>query len=203
MDIQTIIDGIVDAGKQEIASINKKANDQITAIREKAVAEANQQKERILKDSRIRSKRTQAIIEQRTAMQSLQMHANARQKLILMVLEKTKSDLKTFRDKPIYCSTLQKLINDAIHAVLPSLIGNQKIVLHVNQEDEQVIQSVDIPCKEKVQIQYDLQCSGGCEVESEDGLVRVLNTFESRFDRALPKIQQDLSVFFEEQITSS
>jgi len=74
--------------------------------------------------------------------------------------------------------------------------------LLLNQKDEKALKSTEIKYPERVQIQYDLQCSGGCEAESDDGMVKVLNTFESRFDRALPKIQQDLSVFFEEKITS-
>ena len=202
MDIQAIIDGIIDAGRQEIASIEKKADSQVRNIRENAKAEANQQKDRILMDSRVRLNRTQAVIDQRAAMQALRMHANARQKLIMMVLERSKAELENARGKPDYKLVLQKLVSDAIHAVMPSLLDDQKIILHLNQKDEKAIKSIEIPYKERVQIQYDLQCSGGCEVESDDGMVKVLNTFESRFDRALPKIQQDLSVFFEEKITS-
>jgi len=202
VDIQAIIDGIVDAGRLEIESVEKKANQQVRAIREKAKAEANQQKDRILKDSRVRINRTQAVIDQRADMQALRMHANARQKLIMIVLERSQANLKKMREKSNYKFVLAKLVSDAVHAVIPSLLHDQRIILHVSQKDKKTIQSMEIPYQERMNIQYDLQSNGGCEVESDDGLVKVLNTFESRFDRALPKIQQDLSVFFEEKITS-
>jgi len=203
VDIQAIIDGIVAAGELEIASIESKAETQVRSIRTTAEAEANKQKGRILKDASVRLNRTQAVISQRAVMQALQMHANARQQLILMVLEKSREDLGTIRSQEIYPSILQTFIHDAVHAILPSLVREQKMILHVDKRDKTVLNSTEISFKDRVQVQFDVQCSGGCEVESDDGLVRVLNTFESRFERALPQIQQDLSVYFEEHISSS
>ena len=203
MDIQAIINGIVTAGEQEIALIESKAEAQVRSIRSAAEAEADKQKDRILKDAHVRLNRTQAVISQRAAMQALQMHANARQKLILMVLEKARVDMDTIRTKAEYPSIMGVLIHDAIHAILPSLVREQKMILHVDKRDESALDSIEIPFKDRVLVQCDIHCSGGCEVESDDGMVRVLNTFESRFERALPQVQQDLSVYFEEKITSS
>lgn len=203
MDIQAIIDGIVDAGEQEIASINGKANAQVRAIRDKAEAEANKQKSRILKDAHVRMNRTQAVIAQRATMQALQMHANARQQLILSVLEKSKKEMLTLRDRSDYSEILHKLISDALFAIKPSLLGNQQIFLHLDKRDEKLVKAMEVPVKDQVKWFFDLECSGGCEAESDDGMVKVSNTFESRFERALPQIQQDLSVFFEESVPSS
>jgi len=203
MDIQAIIDGIVTAGEQEIASIQSKAQAQINSIRGLAEAEANTQKDHIIKETHIRVNRAQAVISQRMEMQALQMHANARQQLILMVLEKAKEDLVMIRNNADYPSILQSFIEDAINAISPSLLGEQKMILHVDKRDKSVLDSIEILGKGCVRVQFDAQCSGGCEVESDDGLVKVRNTFESRFERALPQIQQDLSMFFEEHITSS
>jgi vacuolar-type H+-ATPase subunit E/Vma4 len=203
VDIQAIIDGIFAAGEQEIASIESKAHGQVNSIRSTAEAEANKQKDRILKDAHVRLNRTQAVISQRADMQSLQMHANARQQLILLVLEKAKEDLDAIRFTGKYPAVLQVFIQDAIHTILPSLVREQKMILHVDKRDENTLNSLEIPYKDRILVEFDAQCSGGCEVETDDGLVRVLNTFESRFERALPKIQQDLSVYFEEHISSS
>ena len=203
MEIQAIIDGIFDAGQQEIASIKNRSKSQVKAIRDQAEAEANEQKIRILKDGRIRMNRSKAVILQRAAMQALQMHANARQSLIVMVLNSSEEVIKQIRTQPNYLAILQKLIKDAILAIIPSLIRDQKIILHLDERDVEIVEAMEIPEKNRVEMKFDLNCSGGCEAHSEDGLVRVLNTFESRFERALPKIQQDLSVFFEEKTLSS
>ena len=203
MDIQAIIDGILDAGDQQISSIKKDADTQVSSIRAKAESEANYQKDRILKDAHVRLNRSQAVIAQRAYMQSLQMHANARQKLIMDVIAKTKVDISKLRQRKEYAAILEKFICDALETILPSLLSGQKVILHVDPRDKGIIAKLTLPNKDRIIIQYDHTCGGGCEAESEDGLVRTLNTFESRFERALPMIQQKLSVFFEEKITSS
>jgi len=203
VDIEAIIDGIKDAGMQEIASIEQNANSQVQAIREKATVEANKQKSRIVKDTTVRLNRSQAVIEQRAYMQSLQLHADARQKLMQEVIQSAKQHLKDIRSTTAYKNILEKFIQDSIRAITPSLLMHQKMILHVDKKDEDMLTTIDIPDNEQVVIQYDIECKGGCEIESDDGMVRVLNTFESRFKHALPQIEQQLSVFFEEKISSS
>lgn len=203
MDIQAILDGIEEAGAQQIASIQHAADTQVTTIRVTAEKDAEKQRKRILKDSHARLTRTKAVIEQRAHMQALQSHARSRQKLIEMALEKTRSNLSQIRARSEYPSILTRMINDSLHAIHPSLMPGQKIILHLDKRDEKIMQNIELPYQELVINQFDLDCSGGCEAESEDAFVKVLNTFESRFSRALPEIQQGLSVFFEEKISSS
>ena len=155
MDIQAIIDGIVTAGEQEIASIQSKAQAQINSIRGLAEAEANTQKDHIIKETHIRVNRAQAVISQRMEMQALQMHANARQQLILMVLEKAKEDLVMIRNNADYPSILQSFIEDAINAISPSLLGEQKMILHVDKRDKSVLDSIEILGKGCVRVQFD------------------------------------------------
>jgi vacuolar-type H+-ATPase subunit E/Vma4 len=203
VDIQAILDGIEEAGAQQIASIQQTADAQVRNIRATAENEAEKQKKRILKDAHARLTRTQAVIEQRAHMQALQSHARSRQKLIEMALEKTQSKLSEIRERSEYPSILSRMISDSLHAIHPSLLDGQKIILHLDERDAKIVQKIELPYQELVVNQFDLQCSGGCEAESEDAFVKVLNTFESRFSRALPEIQQGLSVFFEEKIASS
>ncbi len=203
MDIQAIIDGIKEAGTKEIALIQQKAEAQVKTIRDKAIDEGNKQRDRIAKDAQIRSNRKQAVIVQRAYMQSLQMHADARQELIVHVIEKTRERLESMRERSGYADILEDFIRDSIDAILPSLLKDQMVILHADKRDEAIVRKMEIPFSDRLQLKFDIQCNGGCEAESDDGMVRVLNTFESRFDRALPKIQQDLSVFFEEKVSTS
>lgn len=203
MDIQKIIDGIVEAGDQQITSIKNNAESQVNSIRSKAESEASAQKERILKDAQVRLNRTEALIDQKAEMQALQMHADARQALIVKVLEQAREKIAQFRVNKEYTGILEKSINDALVSLKSSMIKDQVMILHLDKRDKALLKDFEIPFKERVNVQFDINCSGGCEVESEDGFVRALNTFESRFDRALPSIQQSLSKFFEEKVASS
>jgi len=187
IEIKAILDGIVKAGQQQISRIENAAKKQVDEINSKAEAEANIQKNRILKDGQNRLNRTRALIEQQAIMQALQLHADARQRLIEKVLEKTEEKMSIVRNDERYKKILRTLIIDAVDALKPSLLARDLI----NELDEPIIPM------------YDISCQGGCIAESEDGLVSTLNTFESRFKHSMPINVQTLSIFFEGKVSTS
>ena len=202
-EIEAILNGITTAGRKQISEIRNNANKQKREIYARADSEANAQKARILSDGQTRLNRTQAVIEQQQVMKSLQMHADARQRLISTVLEQTQKKLSGVRSQGNYKNILHTLISDAINALKPSLLHNQKIVLRFDKQDKTIVESMaSTDLFIGVTIRFNIICRGGCIAESEDGLVQTYNTFDSRFQRALPLIQQNLSKYFEEKISS-
>jgi len=203
-EIEAILDGITTAGRKQISAIRNTANKQKSDIYARAGSEADAQKARILSDGQTRLNRTQAVIEQRQVMKALQLHADARQRLISKVLEQTQEKLSEVRSQANYKNILHTLISDAINALKPSLLHGQKIVLRFDKQDQTIIESMaSSDLLNGVIIRFDIICRGGCIAESEDGLVQTHNTFDSRFQRALPLIQQNLSKYFEEKISSN
>ena len=203
IEIGAIIDGIAEAGKKQIDEIGETAEKQVAEIQSKAEAEASIQKNRILKDGHARLNRTRSLIEQQTIMQSLQLHADARQELINKVIVGAEKKIATVRNETKYIEILEKLMMDAINALKPSLLDEQKVILHFDKRDEAISKGLMKDLEEIVIPKYDISCHGGCIAESEDGLVNTLNTFESRFQHSLAMIQQTLSVFFERKISTS
>ena len=203
IEIQAIIDGIFKAGQQQISEIEGAAKKKVNEIRSKAEAEANVLKKRILKDGQARLNRASALVEQQAVMQALQLHACVRQELIENVLEKVNEKMSTVRNDKRYKKILEMLAVDAVNAIKPSLINGQKVILHFDEQDKAIAKGFVKELGEQVIPKYDLSCQGGCIAESEDELVRTLNTFESRFQHSLPLIQQTLSIFFERKISTS
>ena len=203
IEIKSIIDGVFEAGQRQINMIEDEAEKKVGEIRSRAEAEANVQKHRILKDGQARLNRTSALIEQQAVMQALQLHAGARQRLIEIVLEKAKEKMSTVRNDKRYKNILKLLVLDAVNAIKPSLLDGQKVILHFNEQDKAIAKGLVKELDEQVIPMYDISCQGGCVAESEDELVRTLNTFESRFQHSLPLIQQTLSIFFERKISTS
>ena len=203
IEIKTIIDGVFEAGQQQISEIEDAAEKEVSEIHSRAEAEANIQKNRIFKDGQARLNRTSTLIEQQAVMQALQLHAGARQRLIEKVLEKAKEKMSTVRNDERYKKILELLVLDAVNAIKPSLLNGQKVILHFNKQDKAITKSFVKELDEQVIPVYDISCQGGCVAESEDGLVRTLNTFGSRFQHSLPLIQQTLSIFFERKISTS
>ena len=202
-EIEAILDGITTAGRKQISEIRNTAKKQKSDIYARAESEANAQKARILSDGQTRLNRTRAVIEQQQVMKSLQLHADARQRLISKVLEQTQEKLSGVRSQASYKNILHTLISNAINALKLSLLHDQKIVLRFDKQDKTLVESIaSSDLFSDVTIRFNIICRGGCIAESEDGLVQTYNTFDSRFQRALPLIQQNLSKYFEEIISS-
>jgi len=203
MELDVILDGIRTAGQQQILQIEQEAEKQTSQILTRAQSDADLQRNRILADGRARLNREKALVEQQSVIQALQIHADARQSLIERALKKVTELFSNLRGKKEYEKILMSQVEEAIHSIRPSLVDHQKIILHFDPRDRETTENISKKFPEHISIQYDLNCFGGCSAETEDGMVRALNTIESRFQHALPYIQQDLSLFFERKSSAS
>lgn len=203
MELDAILDGIKKAGHQQIDQIEHEAERQASEILAKTQKDASVQKNRILVDGRARLNREQALVEQQATIQSLQVHADARQALIEAVLGNVRKRSADVRSRKDYAQILNSLVDETVQSIIPSLIHDQKIILHFDPRDKKVTEKMIKKIDRPVTVNYDIECSGGCTAETEDGMVNVLNTIESRFEHALPYIKQKLSLFFERKYSSS
>ena len=202
MDLDAILDGIQKAGHQQIAQIEQDAERQTSQILAKTQKDADFQKNRILADGRARLNREQAMIDQQAVIQALQIHSDARQGLIESVLEKTKDHFSRLREDKDYENILADLVEETMQSILPSLLKNQKVILHFDPRDKKIATRVLKKYEQPLSVQYDIECFGGCSAETEDEMVFALNTIEARFEHAAPYIKQDLSIFFERKYSS-
>jgi V/A-type H+-transporting ATPase subunit E len=203
MELNAILDGIKQAGQQQITQIKQEAEQQTSQILAKAQKDADVQKNRILSDGRARLNREQALISQQAMIQSLQIHADARQKLIEAVLKIVEIRFLDLRKQKDYETILANLVAEAMQSIIPSLLPKQKIILHFDPRDKKFAEHIVKQYEQSTSVQYDIECSGGCNAETDDSMVYALNTVESRFEHATPYIRQNLSIFFERKYSSS
>jgi vacuolar-type H+-ATPase subunit E/Vma4 len=202
MDFQAILDGIKAEGQQEIERIQADAKKQAGEINQTAKQNAEKQRKRILADGRTRLNRETALIQQQAAVQSLKIHADSRQHLIEATLENTKKAFPAIRKRKDYPAILSRMVNEVIQSVTPSLLEGQRIIIHFDKRDKTVAEKIIKENKYHIDTKFDLESAGGCTGETDDELVTTLDTIESRFSRANDVLQQNLSVFFEEKISS-
>lgn len=202
MKLQAILDGIQAQGLLEIDRIQKEAQRQIDEINQAAEKNAGQQRLRILADGRARLNREIALINQQAAVRALQIHADARQKLIQEVLDAVRENLPSIRKRKDYKDILSRMIEDVMDSLSPSLLEGQSIILHFDPRDRDLVQALLQKRGQQTDILFDEESSGGCVGETSDALVITRNTIESRFERAHQILQQSLSVFFEEKVSS-
>jgi len=201
--LEAIIDGIKKEEQHQIQRIEADAEKSVSLINEKARSEVDIQKRRILSDGKMRLNRDKALIEQQVQMRILQVHADARQYLINSALEKVWERFDGIRGMEIYRQVLKRLIEESITAIQPSLIDHQKTLLRLDERDKILAEQILESLRDHIVVQYDIKSYGGCIAETEDCLITVKNTIDSRFQHAASYIQQDLSIFFEKKFDSN
>ena len=203
MSLDVILDGIKKKGASKIEDIRNESNQKISEIEAEVTQETNKIKERILSEGRIDLNRKKAIIDQRTEIQILQARADARQTLVQEVLDKVNEKISNYRHDSHYQETLCFLINETVSALKPSLLKEQKIILHFDKKDEGIVKKIENDFDNSINFVFDLDSVLGCNGETSDQKIFVKNTLASRYARSISDIQQYLSLYFEKRISPS
>jgi vacuolar-type H+-ATPase subunit E/Vma4 len=196
--LDAVLNAIHQTTQKQITKLNLQTEAQIRVIQSKASSEIEEIRRIAVQEGKLRISNKKALLDQQKKLSSLQVLADARQKLIRQVLNNLKDQLVNFHDSPNYKSILSNLINQSILILTPSLLPNQKIHLLLDKRDAKIIPE-QIKNDPLIEIKFNMDCWGGCIAQSEDGQVRVLNTLEDRLNRALPSLQIWLSIFFDQR----
>ncbi len=201
MEIDTILNGINTITENQIAAIKQQTDQRIKDILSQSKKEADEIRKNLEKEGRIRLNREVAIIQQQTEMQYLQNISDACQKLIQESLDQVQEALETMRTQDTYKSLLFTLTKEAIEDLKPSLDEENEIFVSVDPRDKELLKGFAVEKSITLQYKFDLNCWGGCNVSSPDGKVCVYNTLNDRYQKAIPILQQQLSLFFNEKTT--
>ena len=201
MEIDTILDGINTITENQIAEIKQQTDQRIKDVLSQSKKESDEIRKNLEKEGRIRLNREVAIIQQQVEMQYLQNIADARQKLIQESLDQVQKALETIRTQDTYPSLLQTLTIEAIEDLRPSLDEGNGIFVSIDPRDKGLLKDFVLESPITIQYKFDLNCWGGCNASSPDGKVCVYNTINDRYQKAIPILQQQLSLFFNEKTT--
>jgi vacuolar-type H+-ATPase subunit E/Vma4 len=167
---------ILDRAKSESEDIIKEAKTREGAIRKKHLENAKKgvDFERIKtttdfkEEQKMRINRVKDEIFQRA-------FQDARKKLL------------SIRNDPSYEAILRILTREAL-----TEMGGKETIIHIDRRDEPLIRRILNDLKVNSKVVTDLDSIGGLTVQSPDGKFAVLNTFESRLERAKELIRSDI-----------
>lgn len=201
MPLKAVLEDIRKSGNKRAEDMLKEGEAEASQILDQARKDAESQGKRILEEGKTRLRRQEAVIEQQAIMRALQVHADARNKLIEDVINRARSSFPAIRNRADYIGILSSLTDECLRIIAPSLLEDQTIILHFDPRDkkisEPIVKKYDYPLK----TEYDDENMGGCTAETEDGLIVAQNTIESRFEHAEPFLRQNLSLFYERKMS--
>jgi vacuolar-type H+-ATPase subunit E/Vma4 len=92
---------------------------------------------------------------------------------------------------------LGTLAEEALTELASGGAGNARLL--ADPRDRSLLKSILDDLKLDLPVNYELNCWGGLIAKSEDGRVVVINTFESRLERATAFLRRHLAALFEEE----
>jgi len=197
VSLQGILEQIQQAGDAQVQEIRTLAEREAEAILAEARARSEQAYQAAYRLAIAPESGSCARIRNQARFEADCLVGQARERLVDMVLQQVREQLRGIRGTEAYPDALRRILLE----VMPGENGlhkiEQRIVLEADPRDREVLEAL---LKEKglvVQVDYSLSCWGGLNAHSPDGTVRLINTLESRLEKALPFLKQQLSASFE------
>jgi len=198
------------SAQEQAAALEQAIFDRARALAEEHRQQAERIAEQIRRDSQEQRSLFEAKAESRAAsraereyrrlIQAAEIRLQAeldrmRWGLVESVLHRTEQGLRELRDDPeAYPGLVRRLLSEASKE-----IAGERLTVRVREEDfgplrEQweSITVVAAPDKVLTLSKEPFACSGGVMVESEDGRIRMNNTFEGRLERLRPLLQRTI-----------
>ncbi len=187
MPYEDLIQSVESSADERVAEIRERARKEAEDIIQQARSKENGIKAKQMEEAKKvleveRTKQISAVKEERK-MQVTRVKDALFQRALQIAQEK----LSTVRVRPIYRENFRVLLRE----VLEEMKG-QEVIIHIDPRDESLCREILKEMKYNSQIIPDLNSAGGVIVHTSDGSYRILNTIETRLEKAREQMRKDL-----------
>ncbi len=195
MSLQAILEKIRASGDAQVQEIEKNMQSQMSEILAHARMEARQIEEDARTIASAPAIAERARIFHRARLESLHIVGDVREDLVDTAITRARERLASLRSDLSYPAVLRTLTEEA----LTELASGGKAQLLADPRDRTLLKNILDDLNLDLLVSYELNCWGGLIAKSEDGRVVVINTFESRLERAATFLRRHLAALFEEE----
>jgi len=192
VSLQAILEQIRRAGNEQVSEVLAQAEQEAETVLAEAQARARQQYQAAYRQALAPEAGASARIINQTRFEVDCLAGQAREQFVDQVLQQARSQLSAVRGTEGYLAVLRQTLQDVLPAENGQYSVNQQIVLEADPRDRDALEALLAEKGLAVQVDYCLSCWGGLNAHSPDGSIRLINTLESRLERALPYLKQQL-----------
>jgi V/A-type H+-transporting ATPase subunit E len=102
------------------------------------------------------------------------------------------------RSEKSYHAVLHQLLTEALAEIAASSDDGGHVCLEADPLDQDTLSAILAEMGLDLAVQYSLSTWGGVVARSDDGRIVVINTLETRLERALPYLRHNLAALFED-----
>lgn len=199
MSLQSILEKIRASGDAQISEIENNTRSRMNAILAQAQMEAHQVEGEAREAASTPAVAERARILHRARLESLRIIGNVRKELVDIAIARTGERLSSMRMDPTYPDVYRMLLHEALAELVSS--GTGQVQLVADPRDRELLEHMLSEPGLNPSVSYELNSWGGLIAKSMDGRVVVINTFESRLERATEFLRYRLATLFGEKHT--
>jgi len=199
MSLDTILEAIHDAGRQQVLRIEMATQKQVNDILDQARREADHIQEQACSDATAPAFRERSRILHEARLSALRIIGEARQTFVETVLERTRDQLAYISSEPIYPIVLHRLTQLAFDELEGSLGDIHNAMVEIDPRDLELMERILADMDLNLPMVTELNVWGGLIVKSEGAKVVVINTLEARLNSATSYLRRFLAALFENQ----
>lgn len=198
MSLEIILARIRADGEQQVQQIIQKAEEDACLVLEQARQEADQIYQAVYREAQLPSAGTCARRINEARFEASCLLGQARERFIESVLDALRARLVHIRETDTYAQMLDRHLRE----VLPPENGRrplkERVSLEADPRDRALLEQLLAQSGLDLEVRYTLECMGGLTACSEGVGERVVNTLDTRLERALPYLRRALAFRFEE-----
>jgi V/A-type H+-transporting ATPase subunit E len=196
MGLDVILEKIRASGDEQIEEIERNTQSQVNEILAQARMEAHQIEEESRQLSSAPAAAERARILHRARLEALRIVGDVRENLVDTAIHRARERLTSIRNDACYPAVLRMLAQEAMKELAIGESGSAEVL--TDPRDETLMKKIIDGLQLNLRVSYALNCCGGLIAKSEDGRVVVIDTFESRLERATAFLRRYLASLFEE-----
>jgi vacuolar-type H+-ATPase subunit E/Vma4 len=197
MGLQNILEKIRATREAQVQEIEQSAQFQANGILAQARADVRQIEEDACAKASAPAVAERARILHRARLEALRVVGDVREELVNAAINRARERLASIRADQSYGAVLRTLTKEALTELSSDGVGKAQLL--VDSNDKVLMEVILHDLGLNLPVVYGLNCWGGLIANSQDGRVVVVNTFESRLERAAPFLRSHLAAFFEEE----
>lgn len=192
MSLNAILQAIREAGEAQVRDIRNAADQQVDEIRAAGEREAAQARRSAHLEGMAGADEERAKILNRARFEALCIVGEARETLTGEVLAHVRQQLSQARSSPGYPDLLRGLFYEALRGLQAQGVES-RFEVEADPRDRRWLEALVRECGLDLLVCYSLSTWGGVNARDADGRYAVLNTLESRLEKARPYLLEQLA----------
>ena len=199
MSLDKILERIRLDGERQAADIVLQADEEACLILEQARQEAAALYQSAYREALFHAEGDCSRLLNEARFEASCLAGQAREQFIEAALEGLHTRLERARESPDYPQALHRIALETLPPENGIVPQRERVVLEADPRDRAALEVILRRAGLDIEVRYTLECLGGVVACAPDGGSRVVNTLESRLERALPYLRRMLARMFEEE----